>query len=159
VLAFSRLTWTSTVDFHDEIDTAELAAHLARSLNKARAGSVVVQGNCVMFTGGVFRWVDNWNILVPFGSGKLDISPGDGHIRYCLNFRQLVVATTALVGLMVLALLAVRLWQPLLFIPVGWLWVVGGNLMLGIPRFERFLRDRISTAPRLSIKPPANSQR
>jgi hypothetical protein len=29
----------------------------------------------------------------------------------------------------------------------GWLILVGGNLMIGVPRFQKFLREAIDTAP------------
>jgi hypothetical protein len=39
--------------------------------------------------------------------------------------------------------------QDLLFAAlIFWLWIGGGNLLIGIPRFRWFLRETLSSAPR-----------
>ncbi len=36
----------------------------------------------------------------------------------------------------------------LLAAPVWWIWLVGGNVFIGFPRFEKFVSSAIETAPR-----------
>jgi hypothetical protein len=35
----------------------------------------------------------------------------------------------------------------LFLLAFGWLWLIGGNLMVALPRFKRFLRDAVDTVP------------
>jgi hypothetical protein len=69
-------------------------------------------------------------------------------VRYRLSFRQLIVASNVLMGVMAgMVWLDTRSPIILLLVPVGWLWLVGGNLAIGIPRFRRFLWNSIESVP------------
>ena len=57
----------------DLVDLEALPGHLAARLNKVKAHDVTIQGNQVFFKAGMFRFVTNWNVLVPFGLGILTI--------------------------------------------------------------------------------------
>jgi|tagenome__1003787_1003787.scaffolds.fasta_scaffold20425852_1 hypothetical protein len=140
---------TGTIPFDSGVDPTALPKHLAASLQQARATTVDIQGNCVAFTAGVFRFVSNWNVLVPFGSGDLTVEPDFRQVRYRVSIRQLVLIGTALVGLMTVFMLMSPGWQPLVFVPFMWLWLVGANIKLGIVRFRRFVVRAIATAPNL----------
>jgi hypothetical protein len=37
------------------------------------ASTVVIEGSHIAFTGGMFRLITNWNVLVPFGYGDLTV--------------------------------------------------------------------------------------
>ena len=142
--------YTKTVNFDGNVDLATLPAHLADCLRRLDARVVAVDQNRVSFTGGLFRLVSNWNLLVPFGFGDLTIDSSARSITYRLSFRQLVIAVTVMVGIMAgFISFASRSWPGLAFIPVMWIWLVGGNLAIGIPRFEKFVRRTIETSPRL----------
>jgi len=140
------LTRTGTLSFDGEIDSTTLPTHLADALWKAEASTVKTQNNCVTFTRRVFRFVSNWNVLVPFESGSLTVDAEARQIRYCLSIRQLVLFGTALVAVISAFLLLSPVWQPLLFMPVMWLWLVGANLAIGIYRFERFVCRALASA-------------
>src|SRR5713226_3498439 len=92
--------YTRTVNFDGDVDLATLPAHLANCLRRLDAREVEVDQNRVSFTGGMFRFVSNWNVLVPFGFGDLTVDSSARHIRYRLSFRQLVIFATAGVGIM-----------------------------------------------------------
>ena len=99
----------------------------------------------------MFRLVSNWNILVPFGFGDLTVDSDARKVRYTLNCWQLVVVTTVMIVLAAVILLAsVRdsggktLW----LLPFMWLWLVGGNLAIGIPQFKSLVTRAVATAPR-----------
>ena len=141
------LTRTGTLSFDARTDSAALLNHLVDSLRQADASAVEIQGNCVMFTRRMFRFVGNWNVLVPFDSGDLTVDGDARQIRYRVGIRQLILFGTATVVVMTTFILMSPVWQPLLFMPLMWLWLVGGNVAIGIFRFERFVRRAIATVP------------
>ena len=146
--------YSRTVYFDVNIDLIALPAHLADCLRRLDARAVEVVKNRVSFTGGFFRLVNNWNVLVPFGFGDLTIDSNARHITYRLSFRQLVIYATVgvaiIAGFILYASYASPSWGAVLLIPGMWIWLVGGNLFIGIRRFENFLRRAIATAPRLT---------
>ena len=144
------LTRTGIIPFDSDLDPAALPRHLADSLEQADASTVEIQGNCVAFTAGVFRLVGNWNVLVPFGSGDLTVNADFRQVRYRVSIRQLVLIGTTFVGIMSVFIVMSHVWQPLLFVPLMWLWLVGANVAIGISRFERFVGRAIATAPHLT---------
>jgi hypothetical protein len=147
------MMYTRTVIFEGDIDQTMLAAHLADCLRQVDARMIEIDQNRVSFKGGAFRLVNNWNVLVPFGFGDLTINTTSRHISYRLSFRQLTLGATALVALGGVFLCASHSWQGFVFLPVMWAWLVGGNLAIGLPRFESFIRRAIGTAPRLKPRP------
>lgn len=81
------------------------------------------------------------------GSGIVTIHPDIRQVQYQVSCLQLVFIATVAVGIMSLFILSSAGWQPLLVIPIAWLWLVGGNLIIGIPRFERFIRRALADVP------------
>lgn len=73
-----------------------LPAHLATCLQCVSARSVQITGHRVSFEGGILRMVDNWNLLVPFGSGAVSIDAMHRRLCYQLDARQLLVFASAL---------------------------------------------------------------
>lgn len=113
-----------------------------------------VVGNRVTFTAGIFRVVGSWNVLVPFGSGELFVDSDSCEVRYTLNCWQLVIGATVMIVFAAAILLASvsdsggkTLWL-LPVLPFMWLWLVGGNLAIGIPRFKSLVTRAVATAPR-----------
>jgi hypothetical protein len=142
------LMYTSTVNFEGDIDSALLPAHLADCLRRVDGRYVTVEQNRVSFTSGLFRLVSNWNVLVPFGFGDLMVDAAARRIRYRLSYRQLMIFATVMAGVMAVFISFVsRTWAGLVFIPFMYIWLVGANLAIGIPRFDGFLRRAIETAP------------
>jgi hypothetical protein len=145
------LVRTGTLSLDADIDVSALPTHLAECLRGVDAKKVEIQGNCVAFRGGMFRLVGKWNVLVPFESGDLTVEASGCQIRYRLSVRQLVVFGTGAVVIMTLLILKSSMWQPLLLVPLMWLWIVGGNLAIGIARFKNFIRRAAATAPHLGF--------
>jgi predicted MFS family arabinose efflux permease len=91
--------------------------------------------------------------LVPFGFGELTVDGNVRRVQYRLSFRQIMLVATALMLFMTAFLLFEGPPKPplrlLVIIPLGWAWLVGGNLAYGLPHFASFLRRAIETAPRL----------
>jgi hypothetical protein len=67
------LTRTGSLAFDAGINPTALPPHLAECPRSVHASTVVIRGNSVAFTGGMFRLGSNWNVLVPFGSGDLAV--------------------------------------------------------------------------------------
>ncbi len=146
----SALTLTGTLPFDAEIDPAALPNHLANCLRSVKASTVEIQGNSVVFTRRMFRFVSNWNVLVPFESGDLTMDVEGHQVSYRVSIRELVLLGTGMVGLMTVFLLASPGHPPLLLMPLMWLWLVGANLAIGIFRFKRFVGRALGTAPHLT---------
>jgi hypothetical protein len=150
----SRIT-TGTLRFDREVDLAVLPEHLAVCLRSLKASTVETTYNRVTFTAGVFRMVGNWNVLVPFGSGDLFVDTATCEVRYSLNCRLLIALAT-----LGIAVIGAFMWSsgpgaPLWLLPFAWLWLVGGNLAFGVPRFRGFLVRSLASAPRKQMNPVA----
>ncbi|HKV94949.1 MAG TPA: hypothetical protein VJW20_20555 [Candidatus Angelobacter sp.] len=141
-------TYIGAQPLDDAVDLMLLPAYLAGCLRGVRADDVTVEGNRIFFKAGVFRMVSNWNVLVPFGFGELVVDGLTRQVKYRISIRQVVLMGTIGVAFMFVAMLAIHAWQAILFIPLIWLWIVGGNLLIGIPRFQRFLSGVMEDAPR-----------
>jgi hypothetical protein len=152
---FSRIS-TGILRFDREVDSASLPEHIARCLRMVHASRVDVTGNQVTFTAGLFRTVGNWNVLVPFGSGNLSIESNNCEVRYRVSCSQLLVVATVMIVFMGVLMLVSGGKAGMWFLPLMWLWLVGGNLAIGLPRFRSFLARSIADAPRKS-NPPLHS--
>jgi hypothetical protein len=145
--------FTRTLQIPDGVDPETLCAKLAQALRDAHARDVVLWPDRVTFSGGMFRVVTNWNVLVPITRGELVVEDSGKRLRYRVSFLQLV---SCLVVFTVLALVVMPLqgFSPgmLRFFPVLiWVWLGGGNFVIGILRFERFLRRAIAEAAGLTL--------
>jgi hypothetical protein len=143
------LTYTGTLEFDTGVDITALIAHLADYLRKLDARNIRTSYTSVSFRGGLFRTVSSGNILIPFGYGELIVDETAHEVGYGLCFRQLICVVTTLLGLGYVAEWPVTRFEPVvpLVLGISWLSLVGGNLMIGIPRFQRFLRSAIDSLP------------
>jgi hypothetical protein len=147
-----------TLDFGDvQIET--LLAHLSDRLRDVEARRITISDNSVSFRGGLFRFAGRWNVLVPFGYGELVTDPEKRRVHYRLSIRELVVAVTTMMVLVAIGAWVLIQESPgiVLFFALGWLWLwlVGGNLLFGIPRFKRFLREAVDSTP---VRRPAGER-
>ena len=92
----SSLTLTGNLSFDAKIDPAALPSHLANCLWSVKASTVEIQGDSVVFTRRMFRFVSNWNVLVPFESGDLTIDAGSHQVHYRVSIRELVLLGTGI---------------------------------------------------------------
>ena len=147
------LTTSGRVGIATEVSGPALVTHLADCLRDVYAKKVRIEGNRVSFVGGVFRFVTNWNVLVPFGYGDLTIDSATGEVSYCLRYVQFVIYS----GLIFLVVAAVLLFVGLpptswliLAAPLIYLASIVSNISFGVFRFRKFLRRSIATAPLLN---------
>jgi len=147
---------TGAVDFGKEIDSSLLAAHVAARLRDIDANEVDVRPHRVTFKGGFFRFVTNWNILVNFGFGDLEVDPDSHEVRYRLSYRQLVIYSAIMFVVLCVFLLAFSgtrgmvsgIWT-MLGLLLMWFCIGFLNVTIGVWRFERFLGRAIATAPQV----------
>lgn len=147
-----RLVEIGTVNFDPDVDLSLLPGHLAACLRNAHANSVYVRDDRIAFRAGMFRLVTNLNVLVPFGFGDLSINSKTCVVRYCLSYRQFVVASIVAFGIMTIFLLSLShrvMSKWMLFFPVLWFFATVSKLMIGISRFQGFISRAVVSAPRV----------
>ncbi len=145
--------YTGTINVDEDVQPSALMPHLAECLRRVRARHITVDGNRITFKGGVFRFVSNWNVLSPFGTGELEFLPTTRQVRYRLSLAQCIIVGTVIGGFLAVLMLCVPHSEPPPegFVPVAlvfWVLLVGVSLLIGIGRFESFLGESISTAPK-----------
>ena len=133
------------------IDPAKAAGRLAAALERALASRVRVRGTTVVFRVKFFRFVSNWNILVPVDHGRFRVTGHAGSlvVHYELSFRRMLGAAT----LMVCGFLAPMLilngpppGRPVRFALVVLLWCLmfGSNYIIACARFPGFIRRAVT---------------
>lgn len=130
-----------------------LASHLAACLRKVDANAVELRDNRVTFEAGMFRFVINLNVLVPFGFGDLTVNSETREVRYCLSYRQLVISSIATFGITSTFVAFFPGFRGMsgwmLFFPILWFFGTMVNLTIGISRFEGFIGRAVASAPRV----------
>jgi hypothetical protein len=142
--------YKKTLNVDSGVDLSRLPAYLAVRLQEINAGTVEVNQNHVSFTGGLFGSGRNrWDILIPFGFGDLTVKSDTRQLTYRLSFRQLFVAGTIIVAILTgFSYFVGHSLAGLVAAPIWWIWIVGLNLFIGLPRFEKFVSTAVETAPR-----------
>lgn len=111
-----------------------------QELAAVRATNVSRTANRITFTGGIFRFVSNWNLLVPIGYGEIEVLPDC--VKYTFSCTQMLVATTVMVCIMGAFILfsapvsAFSLITPVII----WLWLFGMNYLISAVRLPAFVR-------------------
>lgn len=125
-----------------------IVAALKSALAQARASDVSEIGNKVTFRGGAFRSVFNWNVLVPFGSGVIEVHTGSpGTVEFRFSCVQMFVVVTLMVSF---AAFIIPTTKPLWFrlgAPLAmWLWLFGMNYLIAKFRLPAFVRRAVRDA-------------
>jgi hypothetical protein len=140
-----------TVNFEPDVDPSSLPLHLAAWLNNIHAKEVEVRGNRVTFRG---VWVGSDRSGVSFGFGDLTVKPESCEVRYWLSYRRLVISSIITFGIAATFLFVspsfagFRSSKWMIFFPVLWLFATCANFVIGITRFEGFLKRCLAAAPR-----------
>jgi hypothetical protein len=122
-----------------------------RALEAARAQDISITNNRIAFTGGAFRLVWNWNILVQIGYGYVELREDDSSfvLSYYASFRQLFVLVSA--GLFLVFGIALfsdsgdelSIAGKLALLVFVWLFLFGGNLVVAMIRFPSFVESML----------------
>jgi|SRR5579872_2002315 len=139
----------------------DVAKKIVFLLKTAKARSISLENQKIVFRGGIFRPVLGVNIITPIGWGEIHVSPTKTHlvlINYYLNMIELLVFVT--VTLVVVPLLVTLLfassWSDHLAqnffrvlspggLAFGWIWLFVGNYLLTWWRFRAWLRSSLTT--------------
>lgn len=128
------------------LDAKTVVNGISRSLMKHRPKRIVASEQRIEFRGGPFRPVWSMNLLVSTTRGRIDVSRQGLSlvIRYELEFTELCVVGTFLVGWVVLAMVLTNRTIPALLAAVPmWLFLVGGNWATARARFRSFIARSI----------------
>ena len=88
--------------------------------------------------------------LGPFRSGDLTVDAVTRHVRYRQRFTVSAAGDNIGWNHAVSLIQESAPYQVLRCIPFAWALLIRGNLAIGIPRFQNFVRRSINSAPRLT---------
>lgn len=111
-----------------------------QELAAVRATNVSRTANRITFKGGIFRFVSNWNILVPIGYGQIEVLPDC--VKYDFSCTQMLFAITVAVcvmGAFMLSSAPANTFSPITLAFI-WLWLFGMNYLLSAVRLPAFVR-------------------
>jgi hypothetical protein len=129
----------------------DFAEMLAEKLRDLRGRNIAIKDGTVYFTGGVFRLVTNWNILVSITRGEVRINRSATQIEYRLIFTQAFVVWPLLCAI---TLIGSAMHRPpnfsATFFVAGMIALSVGLLIAGVAtglhEFDGFLRDCLQEA-------------
>ncbi len=150
-----NLSITGEVPFDGPVDPSALQAHLVDNLREVHAKDIRIENRRIGFTGGYFRLVTTWNLLVPFGFGSLTVDSERRQVSYSLSYRQQAISNALIILLLEILFAALNTSTPLtttLGLPLVVLFASLLNVVRGRARFERFLRRAITSCPLPIVK-------
>ena len=143
-----RLFWyTDQINFpiidKPENEKAKILFQLKRHLQEEKADDNKWVENIISFSGGIFRFVSNWNPLIFISKGEIEILEENHQIivvfhLFLLQVLTVSTLTAAFLGLMILPFPLNSLIKILVIVG-GWLWFVGLNYILAISRFHKLI--------------------
>ena len=118
------------------------------------ARDISVNGHRISFTGGMFRFVWNWNILIQIGYGYVDLTETDDSfvISYYASFREMLVIVSMLVLIFGVDLFVsdkMPLAGKLGLLSFAWIFLFGGNWVIAIARFPSFVNNMLWAGDRI----------
>ena|SRR2546422_4998094 len=123
---------------------------LEHALEQLRAKRIARRGCRIEFTGGIFRAVRGDNLLVAVGSGDLSLErSGTGlEVTYRLRLTQMLLTVSGLVlfvlGPPVIGAPNLNTLQASGVLLTAWLWLFGGNVVLTLVRFPRWIQRTLA---------------
>lgn len=136
--------YSGTIEFYPRGPIEALIDCIVSGLDQAGALTVDVKDNLLRFTSPF--WTHSWNVLLPFSFGEILIDPKNRQIRYSLSLRRPVLLGVVVTALLTLVIVASKIWQPLIAMPFICSWLIGGNCVIGVLRFQMFINDSIALA-------------
>ncbi len=131
-----------TVGTSAGLSASQAVAAIAEAIRAEKPTSMDASADTVTFSSGVFRFVSGWNLLVPIRSGTVRcVQTHEGVVvHYRVSFVQMLLVVSLMVGLMFGCIAR----APMPFLIFAWAWLFGGNYVLTLYRFPRFLRCALS---------------
>ena len=120
---------------------------LARRIKAEKPNSISSNQRQITFSGGFFRFVGNWNLLVPIDHGVIDVVP-DGNrllISYKIWFIGLFILSSLMTIMFAFAIFSSGFTlQNLVTVARIWLLFFGGNFVIAVVRFHNFVRSALA---------------
>jgi hypothetical protein len=118
---------------------------MSEELRIVKASEIQIQDSKISFWVASFRFVHNWNILVPIDSGYIEVLPSSKSvvISYYISFKRLFISATVLLilfGIILVQDSAMSLNEKVFLLLGGRLFVVGGNLLIAMIRIHAFIK-------------------
>jgi hypothetical protein len=136
---------TIEITTHEAASLKPIVSAVENAIRDSKPTNLSVKDGVISFRAGAFRLVNGGNQLVSIGSGEIRFSQRDELvlIDYRISFVHMFIFVSLFFGL------------PYVFLPqahlefsvAGWLWLFGGNYLLTLYRFPRFLRAAAEKAP------------
>ena len=141
------VSFNGRIEIPGQHDATAACRRLHTALEELDARRIARNEHTIRFTGGVFRIVSNWNLLVPISSGKLVVRPHPKGILvlYRLRFLQFAAALAVLAAFLCVSLLTAgsdisTIWNG------GMIWAFGLvalipilNIFIAMIRFRRWV--------------------
>ncbi|MBA3028729.1 MAG: hypothetical protein FP816_07960 [Desulfobacteraceae bacterium] len=143
------LSYTNKVEvfFKPERHTPEnLLKSVVSSLKEVKAKNIKNDKNHITFSGGILRFVSNWNILASVSSGEITIDKNNGKliISYHLRFTEIFIFVTAgilgFMGPVIYQAPNLSIFPKIFLLIFMWAFAFGGNYFITILRFPSFIR-------------------
>jgi hypothetical protein len=126
----------------------DVCARIESMLESAQARTITRQDGSVIFTGGLFRTVTGWNILVAISYGEIAVENTKFGMRisYFASTVEMLILTTLMLGFLAASSIShdtkgigLPSQHPFWFVVLGWFFLFGGNYILAALRFPRWL--------------------
>jgi hypothetical protein len=139
----SKLTIRDPEEF-----SADFFVRSGRALAEVSARDISVNERRISFTGGMFRFVLNWNILIQIGYGHVDLNETDDsfEVSYYVSFRQMLVIVSLLVlflGVLLFLSDHMPLAGALGLMAFAWVFLFGANWAIAMARFPSFVNSML----------------
>ena len=135
-----------TIEIPLESDSKRIISTLTERIKAEKPSEITSIQSRITFSGGFFRLVGNWNLLVSISYGVIDIAPANNKllVSYKLWFTELLVFVSLMAGVAAFVVFATgSADQNFGIVAKIWLWLFGGNFILTIVRFHSFVRSAI----------------
>lgn len=135
---------------YPKLKLKELRWYIADSLRFEQAGTVEDDDEKIKFSVGIFRSFWNWTALSTIYGGEINFQIDSNRILIVsrLSFTDTVVIASALIGLMAFfnnrTIFAGEV--DVTFYIVEWFWFIGGNMIISVYRWRRFIRKCVREA-------------
>ena len=133
-------------------DYEGLCIEIEEILDKLKANNIeIINNRKVTFTGGIFRFVWNWNPLIPIDKGILKVGKKNDEalILYKISFVQMFLFCFLMVyGFMGWPMIIggyKNFIESLPILSIGFLWLFGGNFLFGSIVFPSKIKKAINT--------------
>ena len=122
----------------------EILRTLAERIRAEKPSNISSNPHQITFSGGFFRFVGNWNLLVTIDYGVIDIVPDNNRllISYKLRFKGLFILSSLMTIMFAFVIFSSGFtFQNLAVVAGIWLWFFGGNFIITVVRFHGFVRS------------------